>query len=222
MGDMMKNQKIERKFKRYFDGAPEPTVDLTEAKAELLKKARRREKVRRGLRWQIPAFAAVLLLAVILGFNFLPSLFIKHYSIAEATCETLSYSELKEDYGEFDGYLSGLNKFALSDNSSVDYTLYSVDGKAVLLGADVRYLGGLTMFRASVLVDVSDRKYVADEFAKYDNFEKSRDGYFYQYGYINGEYVFRAYSERNDTRYYVDFTSRNDKAFYDFMKKLLP
>ena len=221
MKDMMKDRTIEREFKGYFDGAAEPNVDLTEAKAELQRQARRRERVRRGLRWQIPALAAVLLLVFILGYNFLPALFIKHYSIAQTTTETISYTELKENYdGTLDGYLSGLDWFALAKNASVEYTVYSIDGKKVLLGANVRYLSAFTILRASVLVDLTNGKYVADEFAEYEGLEKKNRRYQYNKEYVNGEYVYRAYSERDDARYYVDFTSQDSSAFQDFMDKL--
>ena len=217
--DMIKNQTIEKAFSRYFDGAPAPQVDLSAAKNELRASARRRERARRRLRWQVPAIAAALLIMIILGYNFLPSLFVKHYSIAQTSAETVSYTELRENYG---GYLDGLNRFALADNASTEYTIYSVNGKAVLLGADVRYLSGFTLLRATVLVDLSDGKYAADELADYEALERKYGGYRYEKRYVDGEFVYRAYSEYNDTRYYVDFTSQDDNAFYVFMNKLLP
>lgn len=217
--EMIKNEKIERAFKRYFDGVPKPQVDLTAAKTELRASVLRRQRVRRGLKWQIPAFAAVLLLAVILGMNFLPSLFIIHYSVADADAQTLTYSELRENYG---GYLDALNRFALADNTSADYTLYSINGRGVLLGADVKLLSGFYKLHATVWVDLSDGKYVADEFSDYSKLKGKRGQYHYEVEYVNGEYVCRAYAEQNETRYFVDLTTQDDRVFYDFMESLLP
>lgn len=219
MIEMIKDRTIERAFQRYFDGAAAPNVDLSAVKAEFRASVKRRQKIRRRLRWQVPAFAAALLVAVILGFNFLPSLFIKHYFIAEASAETVSYTELKEYYG---GHFDKFGNFALADNASADYTLYSVNGERVLLGAELRLVSDFTKLRANVYIDLSNGKYFADDFEGYADLGKRGGSYVYEWEYLNGEYVCRAYAERNETRYYVDYTAQDDESFFEFMKKLLP
>ena len=113
MMDMIKDETIERAFKGYFDGAPAPQVDLTAAKAELRAATQRRAKIRRGLKWQIPSAVACLLVLIVLAFNLLPSLFVTHYSIAEAQAQTATYTELTQTYGS---RMRIFSKFSLIKN----------------------------------------------------------------------------------------------------------
>lgn len=214
---MSKDYTIERAFRRYFDGAPAPKVDLTAAKEELSASVRRRSAIKRGLKWKIPALVAALLVLVLIGVQFLPALFVKHYSIAEAKASALELAEVEENYP---GYLDGLHRFALADNAEAEYTLYSVDGKDVLLSADVRLLKGFVKFKASVFVDLSDRRYEADELKVYETLPLSGEDYSYRREFINGEYVYQAYVEWDERRYFIDYSAQDYTSFYRFMDLL--
>ena len=218
MMDMIKDETIERAFKGYFDGLPAPQVDLTAAKAELRACEQRRAKIRRGLRWQVPSAVACLLILIVLAFNLLPSLFVTRYSIAQAQAETASYTELTQTYGS---RMRMFSKFFLSDNSSADYTLYSVKGETVLLGVEISYIYEFVKIDANVYIDLSGGKYKAKELGVYEGLKANGGSYRYEGEYLNGEYVYRAFYETEDWNYYIDTTSPNSNGFNYFMEKFL-
>lgn len=217
MDEMIKDEKIERTFRRYFDGLPMPNVDLTEAKAALRAQNMRRRSRRRGL-ISVLSVAGCLLVAIVLSAYLLPSAFITRYAIADAQTATIGYTELTEQYADA---ASMFSVFSLADNASADYTLYRMDGKDVLLRADLKFLSGNVKLKATVQVDLTEGKYVAEELENYKKLKDEGNGYRYNTEEINGEYVSRAYCKREATVFYVDVTSQNSEALGFLMKVLM-
>lgn len=208
---MKKDEKLEQTLDQYFEGVESPNVDLSAAKREI--RARRRRL--KGLKWQIPAFAAVLMAAVLAASFFLPSLSLKKYSIADAKVQYLSYSDLNDSY---EPYLHGLKRFAYARNASAQYSLYQIDGVDVLLKADVSMINGFNRLQATVFTDLTAGEYSAEEFNGYPELKNS--AYRYERQDLNGEQVYRATYRKGDTNYYIDCMTSGDSKFFDWFINL--
>ncbi len=221
MTDMKKDAIIENSFRSYFAGVEMPQIDLTAAKRALEESCasnQRRSKKTRAKRRAIfgaafSALAVCLALIVALVVVFMPV----QYSYEEAFAQSATYSDLKETYGD---KLGGLSAFSLSDNATAEYTLYSTDGKEVLLRADVAVLSGTNKLTGTVWLDLSAGKYRATELEEYTSLSNEKSGYVYETEYLNGEYVSRAFYKSEGVRYYVDVTSPNDRALAFMMEVL--
>lgn len=218
MEDMKKDREIEEQFLSYFDGVPQPSVDLEAVKrAGKEERAERKRAKRRGIAGFVSA-AACLMVIVLLCVNFLPSLFVPHISVATVSAETISFTEVQERFEKEAGFLS---PFSLADNAAADYYLYRSDGEEVMLRADVGLWRGLSRLQASVYIDLTNGKYVYDEFRDYKKFsEVSENCRYTSYQLENGEYGMSAYCAGEDALYFVDANSR-DEADLSFILSLL-
>ena len=229
MSEMEKDEKIERAFERYTGGGDLPQVDLSAAKAALTEartEERRRAEKRRKVWTLAVSAAACLLFAVALAFLLLPfgapdleapsgsdhppagesPSAPEHFSLLSATAESAGYSELESRCGS-------------AQNASAQYTVYRAGGEDVLLSAELGYWNGMTKLKATVYVDLSAGKYLAEELEDYADLPMSRDGYRYEAEYIGGEYVSRALLTRGET-YYVSMISHNADALGLLVKLL--
>lgn len=212
---MERDYMLDNVFRAYFAGAELPALDLTAAK-QALRAERVRQKRRRGVAIGLVSAAACLLVAVVLCINLLPALFVHTYTIAEAEHHTADYTSLREDYADV---MQKFSHFSLSSNASAEYTVYEVEGREVLLQADLRMVSGGTRISGSVYVDLSDGAYVAEELRSYAELEEGAS-YRYTTEYINGEYVSRAYYE-GDRIYCVDLSSQRSNALEYLMTYLM-
>lgn len=213
---MTKNSTIERAFRGYFAGGELPEVDLSAAKREVaLARARRRR--RRGA--LIAALsAACLALVLVFSFVLLPALLPHSYSIASAEERSLAYSDLQTEYAKEARLFA---PFSLSANTSAEYAVYSLDGKAVLLEARLGIASGFTRLKAVVRVDLTDGKYRPEELDGYRRLSSEQTDYRYETEYVNGEYVSRAYAEQEGRTLFVDVSSQSDSALGFLMDTIL-
>lgn len=218
--EMIKDPTIESAFRRYFAGLEAPKIDLSAAKAALAESVAAQRRSRRKKRVTLAAVlsaCACVVLAVLLGVFLLPSLLITRYELAAATPRTLSFSDFKETYGQAE-YFTALSRFSLADNASAEYTVYTVDGKEVMLGADLSLTSGMQSFKAEVYIDLSDGKYRAEEMKRYEDLPHETGHYRYQTEYLNGEYVSHAVIEEKGV--YAEVSSRSESALSYFMRML--
>jgi len=209
--DMNKNRQIEEQFLAYFDGLPAPNVDLIAVKRAVRTERGNRSRARRRGVVSLVSVCACLLVLIVFAVNFLPSLFVGRYSLANASTTTLSFSEVNDRYSDQAGFLA---PFSLADNATASYTLYSADEQDVLLRADVGMWKGLSRLEASVYIDLSNGRYVADELKGYDKLPSGGGGFRSEtYELENGEYGMRAYCEGTVARYFVDAESRDPDTF---------
>ncbi len=220
--EMIKDPTIESAFRRYFAGLEAPKIDLTAAKAALAESVAAQKRGRRKKRVTLAAVlsaCACVVLVVLLGVFLLPALLITRYELADATPRTLSFSDFKETYGQTE-HFTALSRFSLADNASAEYTVYTVDGKEVMLGADLSLVSGLQSFKATVYIDLSGGKYLAEEMDRYQDLPREADRYRYQTEYLNGEYVSHAVIEEKEGNVYAEVSSRSAEALSYFMSML--
>lgn len=195
MKDMKKDEKIEREFRKYFDGNEAPPCDLTQAKRALA--ATERRAVRGRIVKIVSSFACVLLVAAVAVGLLLPR-FMQDvpqspsqeapsdegeavlYSLASAQAQPATYAALEGEYGQF---LSGFSRFDAARNASARYTLYEQNGEDVLLSVHVEYVRGLTRWRADVSFDLTEGAMLPEEFIPFGELsaEGSVNGYVYRY-----------------------------------------
>lgn len=215
--EMEKDEKIERAFNGYFSGQEMPEIDLTAAKTALAEENARRLHARRRARRIAAAVSACAcaVLACILVLALLPSMLVKRYEIASAQARTVSYTELMERGG-----LEVLSPFSLADNASAEYTLYSVQEKEVLLGAEVAVTSGMNALKATLYLDLSGGKYRFGEWEEFTHLPDRQGSYRYETEYVNGEFLSRAYLEREEGNAFVWVSSQSSGALFYFMNLL--
>ena len=217
--DMDKNAMLERKFERYFDGAPLPPYDLTKAKRIVSARAERRGRAR--LTAAVSAIVAICASLFIIGFIvlFRNILGIGHnelpgdsadnsHLLAETTATEASFADLN---GKYD-VMHSFARYSLSNNADARYTLYLDGEREVLLRADLRYTDGMTSFRATVWCDLTKGEYSFKDFDSYRDLVPENGNYGYETEYLNGEYVSRACMIRRNTEFVIDVTSPNKGA----------
>ena len=217
--DMDKNAMLERKFERYFDGAPLPPYDLSQAKRIVSARARKRGTAR--LTAAVSAIVALCASVFVIGFALLFRNILgwwRHdlpgdsangsHLLSETTATQASFTDLNGKYG----VMRSFAPYSLSNNASADYTLYLDGEKAVLLRADLRYTDGMTSFRATVWCDLSGGQYSIKDFDSYRALLPEGDVYGYETEYLNGEYVSRACMVKRGTEFVIDMTSPNQGA----------
>jgi len=239
---MMKDRdgQIGEKFRAYFEGAGQPDVDMTAVKRayeEAREEERRRRRKKRGRRIAVfSSLASCFLVAITLAFfpfstakknqedsdmTSATSEGATEYSYLSASAETLSLSRMNEDYADVFG--SGFAAFSVAENATAEYTLYSRDGRELLLRADISIVGGGSL-RATVFADLSGGQYVASELKHYEQLAgcNSYNGTAYRYEteYLNGEYESKAYC-RNGEAYYVEVSSPKQDALAYLLQTLL-
>ena len=217
MKDMKHDEKIEERFREYFDGNQTPACDLTHAKNAVLQE--RREKKKRQFRFLKFASAfACLVLIVSLGAVYLPSLFKRGdssaeekfivYSLSQTTARAIGYDEAKTAYADETEIFS---PFEWANNATLSYTLHEYETSAVLLCAELHYRSGMQMFDASVYIDLTNGAYEASEFDAY----RAQENNEIVTEYLNGEYVSTARVVSGKTQYYAKVTSpQNDAAAF--------
>lgn len=228
MKDMKKDEKIEERFREYFQGNDAPACDLTQAK-RMVSEERAARKRGRGVWLKLASALACCAVAVVLCIVFLPSAFGAGdqappsdgadvappavFALADTVSRPLGYEEAKEDYGD---KIAMFSSFEWADNASCSYTLYNYNKEAVLLRADLRYGGGMRKFDAVVYIDLTKGSYAASDFGEYRALERGA----IRTERLDGEYVSAARTVYGETEYYSRITSpRRDAA--EFLINLL-
>ena len=207
--NMEKDGKIERSFERYFDGAPLPPCDLSEAKRVVSARARkRRRKLTAAIGSIVAACACALIISAVFLFRALAGLWggplpDGSYLLSETSSIEKSFSELN---GKYD-LVHSLAPFSLSDNSSAQYTLYYAHDREVLLRADLRYADNYSSFRATVWCDLTGGELSTKDFEDYRALIPEGETYGSDTVFMNGEYVSRACMLKGGTEYVIDMTS---------------
>ena len=232
MKKMKKDETIGRAFDEYFDGSEAPHCDLTQAKQALSRSVRERSGGVIFLK-AASAFACFLVVCIVsVGIVFgmrgdespslaAPSGAASYYALSSAQTETATYAGLSQTYG---GVMSALAPFEWADNAQADYTLYSVDGEDVLIGASLKYLYDTFYWEGELYIDLTGGESIPEEFKPYERlpYEGSAAGRSYTYStqYVNGEYVSDARLSLPSADCYMTVMSRSENAVY-FLLNLL-
>ena len=140
------------------------------------------------------------------------------FSLSAAETRAAGVNELSEAYGQS---LEKLTRLGLSSNINAEYTLYCVDGEAVLLGTELLYSQHGRRVAATVYTDLSGGKYRAEELAEYDDLPSKNATYTFKKTFINGEYACLGNFTAQGTEYCVSVESSYEYAFSSFMEYLL-
>ncbi len=88
------------------------------------------------------------------------------YSLFAVTEEEKSYKELR---GTFSAYMKDFEAIEAEGFAVCRYSLYTYDGVAVMIGAEITNRGDEAPFTATVYADLSGGRYQAKELAKYSS-----------------------------------------------------
>ena len=237
MKEMKKDEKIERAFREYFDGNEAPRCDLTQAKRELA--APKREKNFRGTFLRVASLLACVLFVCVCYVGILfgtisrndsvdndapqaedPSE-TKYYNLSSAQAEYAPYGQISQQYGEM---LNALSPFEWADNARAEYTLYAVEGEAVLIGVQLRYLRGTLYWEGELYIDLTDGNLLPEELKSFDDLSVggsvAGNAYSYSTRYRNGEYISDAKLSLSSADYYMTVMGQNKNAVF-FLLRLL-
>lgn len=141
------------------------------------------------------------------------------FALSDAEPVTVGVGDLIGTYGET---LKKLTNFGFYTDVSADYTLYCVNGLAVLLGTDLLYTQEGSRVTVTVYTDLSGGAYRAEELGEYDGLQARRDGYTYEQRQLfNGEYVSLGNFTSRGAEYCVALQSSYAYAFSSFMTYLV-
>lgn len=213
MVDEMKDTVIKQQMDAYFDGAPLPQINLAPAKHEVRRRARRTA----GRITAIVSSCAAVLLVAVLMWQLLPVRSgITQYSIADAVPMSATYTALREEYAET---VAPFAPMTYASNASAEYSIYKLDGEAVLMCVELKLVGFGIQAQASVYVDLTNGAYQESNLKAYETLERSgRGGYHYETVEEGGEFVSKAYCTLSaGNACYVDMTTNRQVVLSQLM-----
>ena len=227
MKEMKKDEKIERAFREYFDGAELPPCDLTQAKAEL---SLHESKKKRGLFWKIAPALACFLIVCIVSVNIVLNrggtggeapAGAEYYTLASAQAEYSTYAQLSQKYS---AQLRGLSPFEWADNAQAEYTLYAMDGQDVLIRARLKYLHWDLFWEGELYIDLTNGTMFPEELEPFEALQSNGviEGCSYMYSteYRNGEYISDAKFLLPSADYYITVMGQNENAVFGLLRLL--
>lgn len=227
MKEMKKDEKIERAFREYFDGAELPPCDLTQAKAEL---SLHESKKKRGLFWKIAPALACFLIVCIVSVNIVLNrggtggeapAGAEYYTLASAQAEYSTYAQLSQKYS---AQLRGLSPFEWADNAQAEYTLYAMDGQDVLIRARLKYLHWDLFWEGELYIDLTNGTMFPEELKPFEALQSNGviEGCSYMYSteYRNGEYISDAKLALPSADYYITVMGQNENAVFGLLRLL--